>query len=78
MKRFRLRPTARADTYVRDLDAAFSRLAGNPLAGQACEEVKVGFRRLLVRSHAIFYRVDDDQVEIVRVLHQSMDALQPL
>ena len=34
-----------------------------------------GLRRSEIGSHVVFYRVDTEDILIVRVLHQAMDAL---
>ena len=43
-------------------------------AGRILEHLKPGYRSTKVKSHIIFYQCKKDNViEIVRVLHQSMD-----
>ena len=32
-----------------------------------------GLRKMRCGSHAVFYRIDGEQIEIVRILHESMD-----
>lgn len=54
-------------------EVAFERLRTHPLAGRSADSVSSGLRRLVHRSHRIFYRVNDDRVVIVRVLHHSQD-----
>lgn len=61
--------------YLRMLDASFQQLAGNPLAGKDCSEIRAGYRKCYAGSHVIFYRqLSDDTIEIVRVLHGRMDC----
>ena len=48
-------------------------IAERPDVGWTDEAIGEGYRRRAVGSHVIFYRMDEG-VEIVRVLHQSMDA----
>ena len=61
--------------YIRQMDDAFHMLAESPLTGKACDAVKAGYRKLLQGSHVIFYRSKNDgTVEIVRILHKSMDV----
>ena len=40
---------------------------------RARDEVVPGLRSMLVHPYTIFYRVDDQAVEIVRVLHERRD-----
>ena len=65
---------AQADSYLDDLDRAFRSLADNPRKGADCMHILPGMRRLIVGRHAAFYRMKDDRIRILRVLHQSMDS----
>lgn len=44
-----------------------------PDAGKSMEHVRNGYRGSKVKSHLIFYRVVDDTVEVIRILHERMD-----
>ena len=60
--------------YLQMLDVSFQQLAANPLKGKDCSDIRVGYRRLNVGSHVIFYRQTlADTIEIVRILHGHMD-----
>lgn len=62
------------DQYLEMLDVSFQQLAANPLKGKDCSEIRIGYRKLNVSSHVIFYRQTlTDMIEIVRVLHGHMD-----
>jgi len=69
--------TVQAEVYTRDLLVAFSDLAAGRRIG-APITTRHGYLRLLVGSHAIFYRMTDTNVDIIRVLHQSMDVRRQL
>ena len=45
----------------------------NP-SGRSAEEIRAGCRKAAVGSHVMFYRVCADVVEIIRILHRSMDV----
>ena len=62
-----------AERYVRMLNIGFVDLAINPTLGGSCDALREGYRRLRIGRHVVFYRVIDTGIEIVRVLHQSMD-----
>lgn len=62
-----------ADAYLRSLDAVFRQLVDHPLRGRAIDEIRAGYRTIQAGSHLIVYRPAEKQIEIVRVLHQSMD-----
>lgn len=60
--------------YLQMLDVSFRQLAANPLKGNDCSDIRIGYRKLNVGSHVIFYRqTRADTIEIVRVLHGRMD-----
>lgn len=62
------------DLYLQMLDVSFHQLAANPLKGNDCSDIRVGYRKLIAGSHVIFYRQTlTDTIEIVRVLHGHMD-----
>ena len=65
---------SRADAYFGMLMAAIGRLGDHPLMAPPAAGLGPGYRRLVVRAHVVFYRVEGDVVEVVRVLHQSRDA----
>lgn len=63
-----------AEAYVREIQRAIERVADNPMIGRACDDVRLGYRKHSVGSHTLYYRVGDDEVDVVRVLHQRMDV----
>ena len=61
--------------YLKDLDACFFRLAGNPSLGRECSEIRAGLHKFPAGNHVIYFRsISKSQVEIVRILHESMDV----
>ncbi|KVL25424.1 plasmid stabilization protein ParE [Burkholderia territorii] len=62
-----------AERYVRDLAAAFERLARGEWLGRP-SRAGVGYRRYTVGSHVVFYRETADTLDVIRVLHQRMDV----
>lgn len=67
-----------ADAYFRGFNKAFSLLRERPFAGAGQPELAEGLRRYVHRRHRIFYRVDDDLVLIVRIIHHAQNARQAL
>ena len=63
-----------SDTYANTLFAAIFYLADNPLTAPIDDCLGTGYRRLVVGAHVVFYRVDLNVLEVVRVLHQSRDV----
>jgi len=63
------------NSYLKELDHCFSRLARNPELGMACDFVARGYRKFPQGSHLIFYKQNSEGiVEIIRVLHKAMDV----
>lgn len=62
------------NNYLKLLDRTFSSLALSPEKGILCNHIRDGYRKFWLGNHVIFYRqVISSEIEIVRILHQSMD-----
>jgi toxin ParE1/3/4 len=59
---------AMADTHLRDIRAAATRLTEFPLSGPARDSLFPGVRSLLIHPSVIFYRIAGADIEIVRVV----------
>lgn len=58
--------------YV-ELDALFGQLRENPALGQAHDDVRAGLHSFPVGAYIVWYRMRANDLEIVRILHASMD-----
>lgn len=66
---------AQADQYVVTILGAIQALARDSGAAHALPRIWPGYKRAFVGSHAIYFRVQgNSDIEIIRILHQSMDA----
>ena len=63
-----------ADHYLDELINAIERLARRPLMGRERQEFIPTVRIHHHASHLIVYVVDEDGIDVIRVLHQSMDV----
>lgn len=64
----------RADRYLRRLNDVVSYLAQQPLMGRKRPEIsEEGIRSFPAESHVIFYIALQDGIELVRVIHGSLD-----
>lgn len=63
-----------ADDYVRAIAHSADRIAATPEIGAKVDAIRAGYRKFPVRSHVIFYRIEDGDILVVRVLHQSRDT----
>ena len=64
-----------ADRYYNLIFDEIEFIAENPLSGKDYSHVRENYRSSIVKSHFIFYRYVKEEkiVEIIRILHQSMD-----
>ena len=61
-----------ARRYLDRLEAGCQALADNPGVGHACDDVRLGLRRLEVGRHVVFYRPTPEGIFVVRILHDRM------
>jgi toxin ParE1/3/4 len=64
---------AQAENYVRQIAKAFDVIATEPRRGRDSGDIRPGYRKYLVGSHVIFFRVTASYVDVVRILHAHMD-----
>ncbi|PZN97443.1 MAG: hypothetical protein DCF30_16430 [Hyphomicrobiales bacterium] len=64
----------RTSNYVVAIRDAIAQLADTPLIAKDCGDIKPGHRKYGVGSHVVFFKVTPDGIDIVRILHQRMDA----
>lgn len=62
-----------ARAYRDGLEACFEALADNPNLGRSAERLAPMLRRFTHQSHEVFYRAMNQEILIVRVLHERMD-----
>lgn len=62
-----------AEKYMGGVFQMLDIISENPRLGRSADEVRPGYRKKAVGSHIIFYREKGDAIDVVRVLHQSMD-----
>ena len=62
-----------ADLYLDTLNHGITALGTNPRLGAECSHIREGYRRLQIRHHIVYYRLQASRIDIVRVLHERMD-----
>lgn len=64
-----------ADRYFELIMNEIEYIAENPNSANDYSDVRKGYLRTRIKSHFIFYKVNKKQneVEIIRILHQRMD-----
>ena len=63
----------RTKTYLHSIHKRFQELAKTPSRGITREDLNVGYYSSFVGSHTIYYRVNNTHIDIIDVLHQSME-----
>ncbi|WP_064504360.1 type II toxin-antitoxin system RelE/ParE family toxin [Methylobacterium platani] len=70
-----VRGGAQADRDVRTIADGFDRLAGGTAKGCSADDIRPGCFKVVIGSHVVLHRNRaGDVIEIVRILHQRMDA----
>jgi toxin ParE1/3/4 len=64
---------AAADALLDRIDDKCALLAENPQLGPSRDDIRPGLRYLVVGEHLILYRIVEEGVEIVRVVHGRRD-----
>ena len=62
-----------ADRYYNLIFDEIDYICKNSDASKSMEHIRKGYRASKVKFHLIFYKVSNDIVEIVRILHERMD-----
>ena len=66
---------ALADEYFYSFFEAFERISQSPNLYQSIDQIRIGYRRCPHRSDVIYYRVNQDWVDIMAILGgQDLDT----
>lgn len=64
-----------AERYIGSVRDACKALARGQQLGQDASHIRHGYRKQLAGTHVLFFRaLDDGGIDVVRILHQRMDA----
>ena len=64
-----------ADRYYNLIISEIEFIADHFMTGKSAEHIRKNYRVTKIKSHIIFYRkLDNDLVEIIRILHQRMNT----
>ena len=61
--------------YLGGFENVFENLCNNPKSGRKRDELRKGLRSISNQSHTVFYRILEDHIRIVRILHASRDII---
>lgn len=59
--------------YLQELEELLYTLCSHPKAGRERNEIRKGLRSSSYVSHVVFYRIVENRIRVVRVLHASRD-----
>jgi toxin ParE1/3/4 len=62
-----------ADRYHNLIYKEIEFLSGDPKSGKDLSYLRKDYRSSKIKSHYIFYKYSSSEIEIVRILHESMD-----
>ena len=62
------------EKYYESLKHCLELLSEHPAMGSTAEHIRAGYRRFTHESHVVFYRVNQDGILVIRVLHRRMDV----
>lgn len=62
-----------AKVYAQNIDAALIKLAQYPDFGRERNEIYKDAKSFPVEKHIVFYQVNDNGIDVARILHQRMD-----
>ena len=63
--------------YLAMLEDGFNLLAQNPSIGRSCDSIRPGLRRFEIGKHVVFFILEPNGIQIVRILHQHMIPAKP-
>ncbi len=62
-----------ADRYHSMIVKEIEFLAANPQSGKKQHHIRKGYYSSKIKSHIIFYRILENELEVIRILHERMD-----
>jgi len=62
-----------AKKYAFDLDVGILQLCEYPKSGLNVSYIKAGYRRMDIKAHAVYYKITNRQIDIIRILDQRMN-----
>ena len=64
-----------AKVFLSSLRERMKLLAEQPSQCKERNDIKIGYYSYFVGSHTIYYRISDTHIDIIDVLHQSMEPV---
>ena len=64
----------KADAYLMDIKEKLRMLAENPGIGRNRPDIKPGYHSAPVNKHVIYYMLEEQNINVIGVLHERMDV----
>ncbi len=62
-----------ANKYYKDIFEVIHGICKDSLLGKSIDDIKIGHRKINVKSHMIIYKIKQNTIYVDRILHQNMD-----
>ncbi len=63
-----------AEVYVQSIRKTLDGLADGSIISQSAEHIRTDYRKSLIGSHVVFFKENNDAIEVIRILHHRMDT----
>ncbi|MDG4882060.1 type II toxin-antitoxin system RelE/ParE family toxin [Mesorhizobium sp. WSM4884] len=63
----------RAEAYVRSIHSILTLIDQFPAIARNASDVRPGLLKYAVGSHVVYLRMNEQYIDVVRILHQQMD-----
>lgn len=67
-----------AEKYHDQLEEGFQCIQENPEIGGACDYIRLGYRSYRIGRHFVMYKISNETIHVIRVLHERMDFVRHL
>jgi toxin ParE1/3/4 len=64
-----------ADIYLGKIEDAFHSLLENPETGRERNDVRTGYRSMVIEKHVLFYKIENSEIHILGIPHGRMDIV---
>jgi toxin ParE1/3/4 len=62
-----------AEIYLRQVQHAIETVATEPKIARSCDDIRPGYWKYPAGSHVLFFRLTENGINVVRILHSRMD-----
>lgn len=72
------RSASQAKSYTNLIIQQIEFISRNPTSGKKFNHLIKRYFRSKIKSHYIFYKIDETKIQIIRILHERMDIISQL